>query len=217
MSKRGRAADDAVFAIGKPKKAAVAPRAPKATRSTVTGHGQPVRRAIDVDTRRKILQARLDALEASNPGDEVPRTGHEPHPLADFLGLTGRGGLGSSGNKKSAARTGMRYTGLSLTQIVAAESGQPPVGGTGGLEDAVDLRLVLRDDAVDTDSRQIDSGRPASAYLAAAAGPSRIPPRPLCAVCGFTASGSCSRCGARCCSAHCQRHHTETRCITGGR
>jgi hypothetical protein len=223
MPKRVRVEQDAVFVI-KPKKKVAAPRPPKVTRSSGSGTAH---RLVDDSTRRKILQARLDALEASNPGDELPRTGSEQHPLADFLGLSAKaragtfgGGVsaaGTQGHKKGGlARAGtangtMQYTGLSLRQIVAAEAGQWP----GGDDSAVDTRRVIRDDAVDAEGRPLDDGRPSQAYLAAAAAPSAVPARTLCAVCGFAARGSCPRCGARACSVVCQKHHTETRCVGG--
>jgi len=50
-------------------------------------------------------------------------------------------------------------------------------------------------------------------YLAAALPDSRLPPRRLCAVCGFPSSYSCSTCGTRYCSLRCLETHQDTRCL----
>ena len=42
---------------------------------------------------------------------------------------------------------------------------------------------------------------------------SRLPPRKLCAVCGFPSSYTCVTCGARYCSLKCLEVHQETRCL----
>jgi len=50
-------------------------------------------------------------------------------------------------------------------------------------------------------------------YISAQAPPSKKPPRPFCAVCGFPSNYCCSVCGARFCSLMCQETHQETRCL----
>jgi len=50
-------------------------------------------------------------------------------------------------------------------------------------------------------------------YLAAALPDSNLPPRRLCAVCGFPSSYSCSTCGTRYCSLRCLETHQDTRCL----
>lgn len=50
-------------------------------------------------------------------------------------------------------------------------------------------------------------------YLTAQVGESKIPPRRLCAVCGFPCSYSCSTCGTRYCSLRCLETHEDTRCL----
>ena len=42
---------------------------------------------------------------------------------------------------------------------------------------------------------------------------SRLPPRKLCAVCGFPSSYTCVTCGARYCCLKCLEVHQETRCL----
>jgi len=50
-------------------------------------------------------------------------------------------------------------------------------------------------------------------YLAAALPDSKLPPRKLCAVCGFPSLYSCSTCGTRYCSLKCLETHEDTRCL----
>jgi len=68
--------------------------------------------------------------------------------------------------------------------------------------------------AVMTDGEEEDeAGGPVPGYLAAQVPESRLPPRKLCAVCGFPSSYTCVTCGARYCSLKCLEVHQETRCL----
>ncbi|KAM8794225.1 zinc finger HIT domain-containing protein 1 [Eudromia elegans] len=50
-------------------------------------------------------------------------------------------------------------------------------------------------------------------YSSACAGPSRLPARPFCSVCGFPAGYTCVPCGARFCCGRCLGAHRDTRCL----
>ncbi|KAF4525389.1 hypothetical protein B566_EDAN018328, partial [Ephemera danica] len=50
-------------------------------------------------------------------------------------------------------------------------------------------------------------------YQAALVGPSEIPQRHFCAVCGFPSNYTCIPCGTRYCSVRCLGIHQETRCL----
>eukprot|EP00092_Neocalanus_flemingeri_P011179 GFUD01012042.1.p2 GENE.GFUD01012042.1~~GFUD01012042.1.p2 ORF type:complete len:165 (-),score=49.79 GFUD01012042.1:342-836(-) len=50
-------------------------------------------------------------------------------------------------------------------------------------------------------------------YLAAQVPDTIIPPRNLCAVCGFPSPYTCSTCGTRYCSLRCLETHQDTRCL----
>jgi len=50
-------------------------------------------------------------------------------------------------------------------------------------------------------------------YLAAQVPDSKIPPRKLCAVCGFPSAYTCSTCGTRYCCLRCLETHRDTRCL----
>ncbi|XP_075345650.1 zinc finger HIT domain-containing protein 1, partial [Mycteria americana] len=50
-------------------------------------------------------------------------------------------------------------------------------------------------------------------YVSACAGPSRLPQRHFCAVCGFPSAYTCVTCGARYCSSRCLGTHQDTRCL----
>lgn len=50
-------------------------------------------------------------------------------------------------------------------------------------------------------------------YVNIAAGPSKLPMRHFCSVCGYLGKYSCVRCGSRFCSIRCNENHKETRCL----
>lgn len=227
MSKRGRSDEGSLFGVALPKKTD-APRVAK----TRSAHAGPTKAVVDRGTRRRLLQARLDALEASNAGDDaaVAKTGDEAHPLTDFLSLNSRSvGRGPIATAKKSGAAGARpgaaprlTAAIPLLQIIAAETGELPPqlaaslgGGSGDAAAFLDVRGVVRDDARGADGQLLDPGRPAQDCLAAAVGPGSLPPRALCSVCGFSASagGACTRCSARCCSAKCSVQHAQTRCF----
>ncbi|NWJ06386.1 ZNHI1 protein, partial [Crypturellus undulatus] len=55
------------------------------------------------------------------------------------------------------------------------------------------------------------SGSEGPNYVSACAGPSRLPQRHFCAVCGFPAAYTCVSCGARYCCSRCLGTHQDTR------
>lgn len=50
-------------------------------------------------------------------------------------------------------------------------------------------------------------------YLSAQVPDSALPPRKLCAVCGFPSPYACSVCGTRYCTLRCLETHQDTRCL----
>jgi len=50
-------------------------------------------------------------------------------------------------------------------------------------------------------------------YITIGAPESPLPPRHLCAVCGFPAPYACVACGARYCAVRCLSTHQDTRCL----
>eukprot|EP01119_Soliformovum_irregulare_P006146 TRINITY_DN17935_c0_g1_i1.p1 TRINITY_DN17935_c0_g1~~TRINITY_DN17935_c0_g1_i1.p1 ORF type:complete len:173 (-),score=18.01 TRINITY_DN17935_c0_g1_i1:36-554(-) len=50
-------------------------------------------------------------------------------------------------------------------------------------------------------------------YHTIAAGPSILPVRHFCAVCGDVAPYTCTRCGMRFCTVRCNETHADTRCL----
>ncbi|XP_023324816.1 zinc finger HIT domain-containing protein 1 [Eurytemora carolleeae] len=50
-------------------------------------------------------------------------------------------------------------------------------------------------------------------YLAAQVPSSSVPPRSLCAVCGFPSGYTCVTCGTKYCTIRCLDTHQETRCL----
>jgi len=74
------------------------------------------------------------------------------------------------------------------------------------------LSLLLEEEALAAPPPTPGS-TPAPSYLTATAPPSALPPRPLCAVCGFPAPYTCVACGARHCGTRCLATHHDTRCL----
>ena len=233
MSKRGRpssvsAEAAGLFGVVKPKKTDVT-RVAK-TRSSFVG---PSKALIDQGMRRRLLQARINSLEASNGGDDATAamTGDEPHPLADYFAMNSKGPRGqgfpvvakkvsSSGARSVGATASRLCAALPLLQVIAAETGEMPPqlsAGIGRGDDVsafIDVKKISRDGSRGADGQLVDTGNPTRDYLAAAARSGTLPPRLLCSVCGFSASagGSCQRCSARCCSVKCSSQHAQTRC-----
>lgn len=50
-------------------------------------------------------------------------------------------------------------------------------------------------------------------YDRVACGPSTVPRRHFCSVCGQIGQYSCTRCGSRFCSVRCNTNHKDTRCL----
>lgn len=59
----------------------------------------------------------------------------------------------------------------------------------------------------------MDKGTKIATYYSIAVGPSKIPKRHFCSVCGFEAPYTCKKCGMRFCSVSCNETHSETRCL----
>jgi hypothetical protein len=52
-----------------------------------------------------------------------------------------------------------------------------------------------------------------AAYVQATMGPSRVPARSFCSVCGVLSKYTCMRCGNKVCGPKCDGMHRETRCV----
>ncbi|RQM16117.1 hypothetical protein KXD40_004331 [Peronospora effusa] len=149
-------------------------------------------RRVDDDTRNEVRNARLDALEADNFGEDVDegdgtQDGDETYveedesgaaaPLGDTEPMRKKRRIAVSGKKKWKVK--------SLTQLVFEEL------GNGDIADEPN-------------------------YLIAAVGPPTHPVRRFCCVCGFFASYNCRRCGSRYCSVGCGDQHKESGCLKFG-
>eukprot|EP00667_Euglena_gracilis_P022390 EG_transcript_24892 len=72
------------------------------------------------------------------------------------------------------------------------------------------LEEVLRDELSE---RAVAGETKLPWYATAAAGPSKLPPRRFCSVCGFRSPYTCTKCGARFCSVRCKGVHDDQRCM----
>ena len=153
------------------------------------------RRILDDASRQRRARKALEALEADNNQDD-------PHAdlvmskkaLSLFQDEGGDGGV-QERRPKRMARTleyyKMRFR-KNLSQL---------------LEEEMDAGYL------DTEDGEGDAAGPVPGYLAAQVPESRLPPRKLCAVCGFPGSYTCVTCGTRYCSLKCQETHQDTRCL----
>ena len=146
------------------------------------------RRVLDDASRRRRARKALEALEADNNCED-------PHAdlvmskkaLSLFQDEGGEPGSGQERRPKRKARTMEYYKQRfrkNLAQLLEDEVGAGEEEGGGG-----------------------------NGYLAAQVPNSTLPPRPLCAVCGFPSPYTCTTCGTRYCSLRCLETHQDTRCL----
>ncbi|CAH0481006.1 unnamed protein product [Peronospora belbahrii] len=146
---------------------------------------------VDDITRNEVRNARLDALEEDNFGedaDEGDGTQDEAYVDVEEDGL-----VASVLDEREPIRKKRRLTMLgkkkwkvkSLAQLVFEEL------GNGDIAEGPN-------------------------YLTAAVGPPTHPVRRFCCVCGFFANYNCRRCGSRYCSVGCGDQHKESGCMKFG-
>jgi len=68
------------------------------------------------------------------------------------------------------------------------------------------LATLLEEDQASHDGKS-------ATYVTITAPESKLPSRPLCAVCGFPSPYVCVSCGARYCGVRCLNTHKDTRCL----
>ncbi|EGZ30627.1 hypothetical protein PHYSODRAFT_476336 [Phytophthora sojae] len=149
-------------------------------------------RRVDDDTRNEVRNARLDALEADNFGEDADEgDGTQDGDEAYVDEEEGGAGTAASGRepvrkkRRVAASSKKKWKVKSLAQLVFEELGNG-------------------DNAEGPN------------YLTAAVGPPTHPPRRFCCVCGFFANYNCRRCGSRYCSVGCGDQHKESGCMKFG-
>ncbi|GMF14960.1 unnamed protein product [Phytophthora lilii] len=146
---------------------------------------------VDDDTRNEVRNARLDALEADNFGEDADEgdgthDGDEAYVDEEEGAATATSGRETVRKKRRVIVQGKKkWKVKSLAQLVFEELG---------------------------------NGENAEGpnYLTAAAGPPTHPPRRFCCVCGFFANYNCRRCGSRYCSVGCGDQHKESGCMKFG-
>ncbi|TMW65143.1 hypothetical protein Poli38472_009310 [Pythium oligandrum] len=141
---------------------------------------------VDEETRAIVRNARLDALEADNYGeDEALGEGDDGQ---DDLYVDDENAPTTQSAKKDrkprAVTKAKRWKVKSLAQLVYEEH------GTG------------------------DGTHPS--YVSVAAAPSTQPARKFCVVCGYVAPYACRRCGSRYCRVKCGDQHQESGCLKFG-
>ncbi|POM74018.1 Ca2 :Cation Antiporter (CaCA) Family [Phytophthora palmivora] len=148
-------------------------------------------RRVDDDTRNEVRNARLDALEADNFGEDADdgdgtQDGDEAYVDEEEGGVSATSGSREFLRKKRrVAVTNKKWKVKSLAQLVFEELGN----------------------GENTEGPN---------YLTAAAGPPTRPARRFCCVCGFFANYNCRRCGSRYCSVGCGDQHNESGCMKFG-
>lgn len=149
-------------------------------------------RRVDDDTRNEVRNARLDALEADNFGEDVDdgdgtQDGDEAYVDEEEGGVVSLSGGKESMRKKKSTIVSCKkkWKVKSLSQLVFEELGNG-------------------DNAEGPN------------YLTVAAAPPMHPARRFCCVCGFFANYNCRRCGLRYCSVGCGDQHKESGCMKFG-
>ncbi|KAL7752438.1 Zinc finger HIT domain-containing protein 1 [Sorochytrium milnesiophthora] len=150
-------------------------------------------RTLDEPTRRRQQQRHLDALESDNyavSSDALEGIVLGRRDTVEEMALDNAdGGIDGSG---AAGRPRKKPRKRELKRLIAARR---PF-----------LSLV--------EESRIDALPPGvPSYLTAAAGPSLLPARRFCSVCGFEARHRCLRCGMQHCSLRCKLTHDDTRCM----
>ncbi|KAL4155022.1 hypothetical protein PRNP1_007136 [Phytophthora ramorum] len=149
-------------------------------------------RRVDDDTRNEVHNARLDALEADNFGEDADE-GDEAQDGDEAYVDEEEGGAGAATagrepvrkKRRVAASSKKKWKVKSLAQLVFEELGNG-------------------DNAEGPN------------YYTAAAGPPTYPARRFCCVCGIFANCNCRRCGSRYCSVGCGDQHKESGCMKFG-
>lgn len=151
---------------------------------------------VDQAERKRVVQARLAALEEDNHREEdfgaggsddeefeMPQEGSDAEEAS------------ASKRKKKKVKVG---GGMRKTRGMIAEKAKGP--------------KTFRDFLEESELERLPEGTPS--YLTAAVGPPRaVAPRKFCSVCGDLSVYTCTRCGSRYCSRRCHAVHTETRCL----
>lgn len=144
-------------------------------------------RVVDEETRQQVRDARLEALEADNYVEE-----QDNEPDDEYV---------DDEDDERAQRKARRKANAAQKK---KKSGQKSTRRVRNFADVM-YTMAAEEEA---------SGEPG--YHGAAAGPTAVPPRRLCSVCGHRAPYSCARCGLRFCGLRCNTHHKETRCLKFG-
>jgi len=169
-------------------------------------------RTIDAETRFEVSNKRLAMLENDNYLEEAEQE-------EAYGGGEGGGGGGNDGDRTSSApvlpkakKSKLNTSGLSKWALRRNKPLERIIH-----EQGYSLQQEVSDDlfASDRSAIVIRCGRYPN-ILSVNAGPSLIPPRKLCGVCGLTGIYSCRRCGAKSCCIKCSTVHREEQCLKSG-
>ncbi|KAL3674487.1 hypothetical protein V7S43_000435 [Phytophthora oleae] len=149
-------------------------------------------RRVDDDTRNEVRNARLDALEADNFGEDADEgNGTQDGDEAYVDEEEGGGAAISAGREPTRKKRRIAVSGKKKWKVKSL------------------AQLVFE---------ELGNGQNAEGpnYLTAAVGPPTHPARRFCCVCGFFANYNCRRCGSRYCSVGCGDQHKESGCMKFG-
>lgn len=187
MSKNRKAWNEAMKAMGA-KVPAAAGKGSRRASSRISSVSKDLR-VVDDETREHVRNARLDALEADNYAEEHVEK-DDAYSDEDEDG----GGTGKKARKR---------------QKKAPKQGGAEAVSRWRKKKYKGLLQVVFEEGYTTAAGAVN-------YTTAAMGPSRLPPRAFCSVCGYFGTFKCPRCGLRYCSRRCMDAHKETRCLKFG-
>lgn len=172
---------------------------------------------VDVGVVIEARERRLDALEDDNHAMEQEAKLHE----GDEEYEPGQGSeddeavFRASAKKKRRSRAKDRTSRRrAVTAGLATVDSNPSITtGTGAASAAPIERWNMSLARMLQEEEGVSRPPGMVAYDDMTAAPSKKPPRPFCAVCGYSAAYTCTRCRSRFCSIRCNNVHEQTQCL----
>ncbi|CAI2381322.1 unnamed protein product [Moneuplotes crassus] len=175
-------------------------------------------KVVDEETRRQVMQSRLDALEGDNLFDNMPDAEPGTNPELEEYEL-GEAELFKTETPKqlekkknasriqNATRRITRKEANNKSLALGYTNTSSKSGGNKSKRGKLNLPKIFYREFYEEDDMNFPN------YLSVVAKPSIYPQRFFCSVCGYHATYSCVRCGMRTCSLKCDETHKETKCI----
>jgi zinc finger HIT domain-containing protein 1 len=177
-----------VAALRKKKKKRVSERTTKISKAM---------KYVDQETRNIVRNARLDALEADNFGEEENREEEDADDVYIDEEIHQTNNTATNPQKRSGSKKAI-------------------TGGGGGMKKKKKFKVKNLAQLVFEEFGTMEDVLKPPNYWTIAAKASTKPSRHFCCVCGYFAPYTCTRCGSRFCRARCGESHKESGCLKFG-